>query len=314
MNEKTDDGQKTTDNRQQTTDDRGRMFFSIFRLPSSVINFFSRVCTWIKQNRVYTWMKQNRIYPWMKQNWNLFDEKFLLPWMIKSVGYLRKKIENRIRKYSLVYDWKEKAFEDFSAWLSSLPEKPASGESMAMESCDLFTLLSEFTALRQEIRIQNREQGKTLSTLTGFIEAYHETSNLFKDRTKALSELEENIRKSSEKRTILPFLEVRDALVRGLGASTAIAANKSFFRPPPKGIEGVVEGYEMALRRMDRSLTAVNVLSVETVGKRFDPKTMKAVDKRIGTGMEKGMVVEDLLTGFVRGQEVLRTAEVVVSE
>ncbi|MEI6262218.1 MAG: hypothetical protein WCR46_20230, partial [Deltaproteobacteria bacterium] len=151
MNEKTDEGQQTTDDRQQTTGGRGRMFFSIFRLPPSVINLQSSVINFF--SRIYTWMKQNRIYPWMKQNWNLFDEKFLLPWMIRAVGYLRKKIENRIRKYSLVYDWKEKAFEDFSAWLSSLPEKPVSGESVAMESCDLFTLLSEFTALRQEIRI-----------------------------------------------------------------------------------------------------------------------------------------------------------------
>ena len=264
-------------------------------------------------------MRFSQIHPWMKQKWNLFDEKFLLPWMRRGGGYLRKKIESRIRKYHLVYDWKEKAFEDFSAWLSALPEKPATeklttGEPATMDSCDLFTLLSEFTALRQEIRIQNREQDKTLSTLTGFIEAFQETSNLFKDRTRALSELEENIRKSSEKRTVLPFLEVRDALVRGLGASTAIAASKSFFRPAPRGIEGVVEGYEMALRRMDRALTSVNVMPVETVGKRFDSKTMKAVDKRSASGLENGMIVEELLTGFVRGQEVLRTAEVVVCE
>ncbi len=239
--------------------------------------------------------------------------------MIRAGGYLRKKIENRIRKYHLIYDWKETVFEDFSAWLAALSEKPATenpatGEPTTMDACDLFTLLSEFTALRQEIRIQNREQGKTLSTLTGFIEAYQETSNLFKDRTRALSELEENIRKSSEKRMVLPFLEVRDALVRGLGATTAMAATKSFFRLAPKGIESMVEGYEMAIRRMDRALTSVNVTAVETMGNRFDPKTMKALDKRRVSGMENGWVVEEMLTGYVRGQEVLRTAEVVVSE
>lgn len=259
-------------------------------------------------------MNFKSIYPWIKQKWNLFDEKFLLPLMIRASGYLRKRIETRIRKHNLVYDWKEKAFEDFAAWLAALPEMPATGDPATMESCDLFTLLSEFTALRQEIRIQNREQGKTLSTLNGFIEAYQETLDLFKDRTRGLSELEENILKTCEKRTVMPFLEVRDALLRGLRASTTIVASKSFFRPAPRGIEGVVEGYEMAVRRMDRALLSVNVISVETAGQRFDSKTMKAVDKRSGTGMEKGMVVEELLTGFVRGQEVLRTAEVAVSE
>ena len=294
MNEKTDD-------KRQMTNSRGQMTGALFRFLSSASLFLSSIC------------------PWMKQRWESFDEKWLLPWMIRAGGYLRKKIENRIRKYHLIYDWKEKLFEDFSAWLAALPEKPSTekvttGEPTTMDACDLFTLLSEFTALRQEIRIQNREQGKTLSTLTGFIEAYQETSNLFKDRTRALSELEENIRKSSEKRTVLPFLEVRDALVRGLGATTAMAATKSFFRPAPKGIESVVEGYEMAIRRMDRALTSVNVMAVETVGNRFDPKTMKALDKRRVSGMEKGWVVEEMLTGFVCGQQVLRTAEVVVSE
>jgi molecular chaperone GrpE len=264
-------------------------------------------------------MNFKQIYPWTIQRWTFFDENFLLPWMIRTSGYLRNKIENRIRKYHLIHDWKEKVFEDFSAWIAALPDKPvtenhASGEPATMDSCDLFTMLSEFTALRQEIRIQSREQVKTLSTLSGFIDAYQETSNLFKDRTQALAKLEENIRSSCEKRTVLPFLEIRDALVRGLGACTAMAASKSFFRPVPRGIESVVEGYEMAIRRMDRALASVNVMPVVTVGNRFDPKTMKAVDKRSGSGMEKGMVVAELQAGFVRGQEVLRTAEVVVSE
>jgi molecular chaperone GrpE len=263
--------------------------------------------------------KFKEIYPWLKRKWVIFDEKRLLPWMIRAGGYLRVKTQNRIRKYHLIYDWKETVFEDFSAWLAALPEKPETGkadvgESEMPASCDLFTVLSEFTALRQEIRIQSREHNKTLSTLTGFIDAYQDTANLFKERTRALSDLEVNIRKSTEKRTIQPFLDARDALVRGLSASTAVSASKSFFRPAPKGIEGVVEGYEMALRRIDRALAFVNVMPVETVGRRFDPKIMKAVDKKSGTGMEKGMVVEELLTGFLREQEVLRTAEVVVSE
>jgi molecular chaperone GrpE (heat shock protein) len=257
------------------------------------------------------------IYPWMKRQWTVFDEKWLLPSMIRTSGYLRKKIQNRIRKYHLIANWKETVFDDFSAWLAELPEKPGVGTEDAdgsdgLASCDLFTVLSEFTALRQEIRIQSREQGKILSTLTGFIDAYQETADLFKDRTKALADLEANIRKSTEKRTILPFLEVRDALVRGLSATHAVSADKGFFRRAPRGIEGVVEGYEMALRRIDRALAFVHVVPIAAVGQPFDPKTMKAVDKRIAVGMEKGMVVEELLTGFLRDEDVLRTAEVVV--
>ena len=259
-------------------------------------------------------MNIEKLLPWLKQKWNLFDEKCLLSGMVWTAGYLRKRIETRVRKYQLVYDWKEKALEDFSSWLSSLPDKPASGLPETMASCDLFTLLSEFTALRQEIRIQNREQNKALSTLTGINIAYQETTALFESRTRALSELEENIRKSSEKRALLPFLEVRDALVRGNNASRIVAGSKRFFRPPPKGIEGVTEGYEMALRRIDRALASAAILPVETMGKPFDPITMKAINKRSEPGIEKGVVLEELLAGFVRGAEVLRTAEVIVAD
>lgn len=260
-------------------------------------------------------MKLNQIIPWIQRQWRLFDEKVWLPFLIWRSKYLRKKIETRVRKYHLIYDWKEKVFSDFSAWLAALPEDNSSADtSETLASCDLFTLLSEFTALKQEIRMQNREQGKTLSALSSFTEIYQETAELFRNRTQAISLLEENIRRSSEKRALMPFMDVRDALVRGRHASISIASVKSFFRPAPKGIESITEGYEIALRRLDSALASTDIMAVETVGKVFDPKTMKAVDKRSGTGIKKGIVVEELLTGFVRKDEVLRTAEVIVAD
>lgn len=260
-------------------------------------------------------MKFNRIIPYTQRQWRLFDEKLWLPFLIWCSKYIRKRIEARIRKYHLIYDWKEKVFNDFSAWLAALPEdNPSDDMSETLRSCDLFTLLSEFTALKQEIRIQNREQSKTLAALGGFTEVYQETAELFRNRTQAISHLEENIRRSSEKRALMPFMDVRDALMRGRHASMSIATVKSFFRPAPKGIDGITEGYEMALRRMDKAMASADIMVVETVGKKFDPRTMKAVDKRSGSGSEKGIVVEELLTGFVRGDEVMRTAEVIVAD
>ncbi len=256
-------------------------------------------------------------WDWICKQWKLFDEKVVLPTLIWMNGYLRRNIERRIRTYHLIYDWKQKALEDFTAWLATLSEEPGGEEHPEVQECDLFTLLSEFTALRQEIRIQNREQGKTLATLTelaAFIDSSKETIELFKSRTRALADLETNIRKTCEKRTVLPFLDVRDALIRGLEAAQIVATTRRFLRPPPKGIEGVVSGYEMAIRRIDKALATVDVTPVETVGKRFDPKTMKAVDKQRDERVEKGIVLRELVGGFRLGETVLRTAEVIVNE
>ncbi|MEW6258522.1 MAG: nucleotide exchange factor GrpE [Thermodesulfobacteriota bacterium] len=254
---------------------------------------------------------------WICTQWRRFDEKVLLPILMWMNGYLGRKIESRIRTYHLMYDWKRKALEDFTAWLATLDEEPGGDERPDVQECDLFTLLSEFTALRQEIRIQNREQAKTLSTLgelATFIESSRETIDLFRDRTRALADLEANIRRACEKRTILPFLDVRDSLCRGLEAARSVASTRRFLMPPPKGIEGVVSGYEMAIRRIDKALASVDVAPIEAVGKRFDPKTMKAVDRQLGAGVEKGIVVRELVGGFRLGETVLRTAEVIVSE
>lgn len=261
-------------------------------------------------------MKADWILPWIQRQWCLFDEKAWLPFLTWRSKRLRKKIEARIRKYHLIYDWKEKVFEDFSAWLAELPEDSLStgNPSETPVSCDLFTLLSEFITLKQEIRLQNREQDKTLAALSSFTEVYQQTAELFRNRTQSIAQLEENIRRSSEKRVLKPFMDVRDALVRGRQASISITAIRSFFRPPPKGIESITEGYEMALRRLDGVLANADIRVIESLGKPFDPKTMKAVDKRPEAGVEKGVVVEELLTGFVCGNEILRTAEVIVAD
>lgn len=52
--------------------------------------------------------------------------------------------------------WKEKVLEDFKAWMTDLPEEMPIDRKVDMDSCDLYTLLMEFTALRQEIKFQIR--------------------------------------------------------------------------------------------------------------------------------------------------------------
>jgi hypothetical protein len=175
-------------------------------------------------------MRLKPIWQWGKQQVIRFDREICLPVLIWAAQYLKQTIDTRIHRYNLIHDWKRAAVADFSVWLSTLDEQAEETQSLEMDTCDLFRMMSEFSALRQEIRIQNREQTKTLSTLTGFLDAYHETSDRFqktsdwfRDRTRSLATLEENIRSACERRTILPFLDVRDALVRGHEACARIS-------------------------------------------------------------------------------------------
>lgn len=108
-------------------------------------------------------------------------------------------------------------------------------------------------------------------------ELYESSTNLLQRREENLVEFEERIRRAAERGCLLGFLEVRDALVRGQDAATRLSEQRSLFRRLPAGIEGVVEGYGMAIRRFDRALAQLGVEMVQTVGRRFDAHAMDAV-------------------------------------
>ena len=209
-------------------------------------------------------------------------------------------------------DWKQTVLEDFGQWLADLPEETPDQEERPA-GCDLRDLFAEFAALRQEIRLQNREQAKAVRELEKAAEFYETSTHLLQHREEDLGEFEKRIHRRAERQCLLPFLEVRDALVRGLAAAAKALETRHLFRRPPPGIAGVVEGYEMAIRRFDRVLVSLGVSLVQTVGHRFEARTMTAVESRRIEQVEEGIVVEELLSGFVRGDEVVRAAEVAVN-
>ncbi|WP_373500017.1 nucleotide exchange factor GrpE [Desulfococcus sp.] len=233
-------------------------------------------------------------------------------------------------------NWKREALDNFESWLADLPDTPPAASDTEVEACDLYTLLSEFSALRQEIRMQNREQHRTMGALEalsadiraavrdvdgmrgGALQAIQAVEGLSRELRASVEEMRrqvaEAVRREAEKQTVRPFLDIRDALIRGRQASRDIAGKRGFFRKPPREMESVIEGYDMALRRFDRALFAVGIHPVNAAGKPFDPATMRAVETCRRPDMEKGQVAVETLCGFVRGGEVIRTAEVIVNE
>ncbi len=255
-----------------------------------------------------------RFFLFIKWFLERIDVEIVVPVLRWFVRLLSKKTGPVLSPVEYHAAWKTKAMEDFGQWLSEIPDSRPASKFADVESCDLFTLLSEFSALRQEIRFQNREQARTVGSFDEMFAVVHEAADMFKARSKEIATLEENIRLSCEKRTSVPFFDVRDALLRGRSSAQAVMDNKSFFRPLPKGMDGVVEGYEMALRRMDKALESMDVFPVDALGQAFDPKTMKAIGTEKAPGKDPGVVIEQVAGGFVRKGEILKTARVIVSE
>ncbi len=212
--------------------------------------------------------------------------------------------------------WKTKVVDDFKTWLSQMPDQEPPALSVTPDTCDLYTLLSEFTALKQEIKMQNREQHRTLSALsqiTAMTDAYGEVMAHFNEKTRQIAALEQNIRMETEKRTVSYFLDIRDSLVRGRAACPAPVSKKRFFRKPLKNMNSIRDGYDMAIRKFDASLALLDIYPLSSTGAVFDPMVMNALESRTMEGVEKGTVVETVSQGFKRGDEVLRYAQVIVA-
>lgn len=75
-------------------------------------------------------------------------------------------------------------------------------------------------------------------------------------------------------------------------------------------LDAVEQGYQMMQDRLGSELERQQIRRVRCVGETLDPRTMRAVDTVEAGERAPGEVVEELRTGYLWGEQVLRTAEV----
>jgi len=258
-------------------------------------------------------MKSSKLILFMQKKWDRRFLKMIAPALRRTAGRLLHWRPPSPDPRDEPDQWKQKALDDFTDWLAALPASRPDGEP-GTQACDLYTLLVEFAALRQEIKLQTRQQRTTLRTHENLSDQLQTISTQFNERIARLDQIHDHTwRRNFEATTVLPFLDVRDSLVRGMAAAKAVTGTRALWRRPPKGIDAVVEGYAMALRRFDRSLDRLGIQPIETIGHPFNTACMRAVEKRHVANQKPGIVLEEALGGFTRAGEVIRTAEVVVN-
>jgi len=243
-----------------------------------------------------------------------FETRVTLPFMQWMVDILNSRIEKKNEKEFSGSEFKQKALADFKTWLADTEMDLPSATDVTPDTCDLFSLFSEFTALRQEIRMQNREQHRTLKRLESYTDTYQNNSRLFEKSIASIDRLESRIWSNCEKKSAGRFFDVRDALIRGHQACTDLSGKRSLFKPKKEDLKNLAKGYEMALRRFDRSLGSMDIYPVKTDNAPFDPRTMKAVGTKKVDGTGKGTVIESVSCGFLKENTVLKFAEVIVAE
>lgn len=207
---------------------------------------------------------------------------------------------------------KEKLLEEFRSYLF---EEGAGPDQIEENGTDLYTLLSELIALKNEVKIESRQVKAALEqfkTVFDTLQAGHANLTAEIDR---LREERRHLEKKSLRPCLLQLLELYDRLEAGILAVSNQRPSLlfRFCRREQAFFTSIREGQEMTMRRLEQILAFYKVHFLAVKGRPLDPDRMRGVEVDHLDDYEDGVVVAEVRKGFLWQDEVLRPAEVRVN-
>jgi len=184
------------------------------------------------------------------------------------------------------------------------------------ETSDLYSIFVEVAGLRSEVRTESRLVKEALDQFRGvfdMLQASQATVQQELDRARSVA------RDQADAALRPLLLDVIDLCDRLLAALTFAAAARPgwagrLWRRPASGGEAWQEGLRMTVRRLDQVLLDRRVVPVQLIGLPFDPRRARVVATVADRSTAEGTVLEEVRPGFLWNDQVLRTADVIVSK
>lgn len=177
---------------------------------------------------------------------------------------------------------------------------------------DLVQLYLALTGLKNEVRIESRQFKEALDrfrSLFDIIESGRVELAQELDRRKETWEAQAH---KSMSLMFLEFLALRDRLEQS--AMMIEDHRPSFLAKMSKRestwLAGVAEGQRMLLRRLEQILLGQGINAIKAVDGSLDPQTMRVVGVENHADKENGVVVAEVLKGYLWNGHLLRAAEV----
>jgi molecular chaperone GrpE len=213
---------------------------------------------------------------------------------------------------------RQQMVEAIAAWLDDLAEAEPPPPGVAPEvvgssepAPDLFSMLSQLTALTRETQLQGRATSRLHAELSTALTQLTETMTSPEEISRKLGEA----RREARLELVTELLDVRDRFTRGLMEAQrrleSLQGFRAHFGQRPV-LEALVEGNLLARERFDDLLRRLDVREVPCVGRPFDPTVMQAVEVVQATDAAPGTVVDVFRPGYTSNGRVLRIAEVKV--
>jgi molecular chaperone GrpE len=210
---------------------------------------------------------------------------------------------------------KEALLARFRAYLDSpaVEAEPGGAAAEAERAPDLFTLLAELSALKNEVKLESRQVKSALDEFRSLFDALREANARLAEEQERRREQEQMAAQQGQKELLLALLDLRDRLQAGHEQALRFRPGWLTGRSAASFVTSMAEGMAMNLRRLDELLARREVRPLSVVGQGFDPRTMHAAELARDPEQPDGRVVGELRKGFMHGDRLLRAAEVVVN-
>ena len=184
------------------------------------------------------------------------------------------------------------------------------------ETADLYSLFVEVAGLRSEVRTESRLVKEALDQFRGVFDTLQASqANLQQDLDRARSAARAQA-DAALRPLLLDVIDLRDRLLAALASAAAARPGWAgrLLRRPASGDEAWQEGLRMTVRRLDQVLLDRRVVPMQLIGLAFDPRRARVVATSADRSTAEGTVLEEVRAGFLWDDQVLRTADVIVSK
>jgi molecular chaperone GrpE len=183
------------------------------------------------------------------------------------------------------------------------------------EAADLFSVFVELAGLRSEVRTESRLVKEALDQFRDLFDLLRTSQASVQqelDRTRAEARDRDRV---ALRPLLLDLIDLRDRLVAALKLAAAVRPRWTdrLLRRNQTGREAWQDGLRMIVRRLDQVLFDRGIVAMQLVGQPFDPRRARVVALSSDRSVAEGTVIEEVRTGFLWDDQVLRTAEVIVS-
>jgi molecular chaperone GrpE len=210
---------------------------------------------------------------------------------------------------------KERLLDQLGQYLDGIEGLPDPASDLGSAEADLFTIFVELAAVRNEVRTESRLVKEALDqfrTVFDTLQSSHAT--LEQELKRAQADARER-GQALLRPLLLDLLDLRDRLDAALQAPAPPPSRwLDRWRKPRAEPEHWREGLGITARRLDRMLAERRVSRIELIGQRFDPRLARAVGTRQDACAGPGIVVDEVRAGYLWDEDLLRTAEVIVSK